>query len=70
MPSGGRHCRRTSCSRETSFPRGSWSNVFFRSGERDREREREGEREREKMHKYINPRSDTFTVQRVASEVF
>ena len=34
MPSGGRHCNRTSCSNDTSFPRGSCSNDFFRSEER------------------------------------
>lgn len=33
IPSGGRHCKSTSCSRETSFPNGSWSNVFLRSAE-------------------------------------
>lgn len=31
-PSGGRHWRSTSCSRETSFPKGSWSKDFRRSG--------------------------------------
>lgn len=31
MPSGGRHWSNTSCSRDTSFPRGSWSNVFLKS---------------------------------------
>lgn len=36
MPSGGRHCNSTSCSRETSFPRGSCSNDFFRSEEREK----------------------------------
>lgn len=38
MPSGGRHCNSTSCSRDTSFPRGSCSNDFFRSEEKDQER--------------------------------
>lgn len=36
MPSGGRHWRRTSCSRDTSFPRGSCSKVFRRSEEGER----------------------------------
>lgn len=35
IPSGGRHCNSTSCSRDTSFPRGSCSKDFFRSGERE-----------------------------------
>lgn len=34
-PSGGRHCRRTSWSRGTSLPRGSWSKFLRRSGKRE-----------------------------------
>lgn len=37
MPSGGRHCNSTSCSRDTSFPRGSCSNDFFRSERQKRQ---------------------------------
>ncbi len=31
MPSGGRHCNKTSCSRRTSLPSGSCSKFFLRS---------------------------------------
>lgn len=37
-PSGGRHCRRTSWSRGTSLPRGSWSKFLRRSGKREKTR--------------------------------
>lgn len=40
MPSGGRHCSNTSCSRDTSLPRGSCSKDFFRSEGRERDEKR------------------------------
>lgn len=37
IPSGGRHCSSTSCSKDTSFPRGSCSKDFFRSEGREKQ---------------------------------
>jgi len=43
MPSGGRHCSSTSCSSDTSFPKGSCSNVFLKT-------EENGDREETRLH--------------------
>lgn len=54
MPSGGRHWSSTSCSSDTSFPRGSWSNVFLKSAENTQRSKSAGVRQQKPSAPHID----------------